>query len=191
MTMVAPKLPVLTWKTDLATFYDALSMLFEPSQALQSIAPNIHSSLEYITAYDLIIDLTVQTLLSRSIGEQSSFISGHARIGEVSNLSALSATEQARVATSPEVLARLELLNALYEKRYPGLRYITFVNGRTRAEIAREIEDKLGLEHSLDAQHPGLDQITPIGDEEAWKSELKRAVEDLGHIAKSRLKVLT
>lgn len=34
-------------------------------------------------------------------------------------------------------------LNALYEQAFPGLRYITFVNGRTRAEIIPELEVRL------------------------------------------------
>ncbi len=33
-----------------------------------------------------------------------------------------------------------QMLNALYEEAFPGLRYITFVNGRSRAEIIPELE---------------------------------------------------
>lgn len=54
--------------------------------------------------------------------EKASFIHGHPRIGEQSNLSALSAAEQARYATPPEVLERLRVLNIEYERRYAGLR---------------------------------------------------------------------
>lgn len=35
------------------------------------------------------------------------------------------------------------MLNSLYEESYPGLRYTTFVNGRSRAEIAQEMEVRL------------------------------------------------
>jgi 2-oxo-4-hydroxy-4-carboxy--5-ureidoimidazoline (OHCU) decarboxylase len=33
-----------------------------------------------------------------------------------------------------------QVLNSLYEDAFPGLRYITFVNGRSRAEIVPELE---------------------------------------------------
>ncbi len=54
--------------------------------------------------------------------EKALFIHGHPRIGEQSNLSALSAAEQAKHATPPEVLERLQVLNAEYERRFTGLR---------------------------------------------------------------------
>ena len=66
---------------------------------------------------------------------KTQFIAGHPRIGEVNGLSQLSAQEQAAKATPPEVLARLAHLNTCYENHYPGLIYITFVNGRSRAQI--------------------------------------------------------
>lgn len=70
-------------------------------------------------------------------------------------------------------------LNARYEKVYPGLRYITFVNGRSRAEIAQEIEGVLSS--NQESVEVGGDQ---------WTRELNRAVTDVGRIAKSRLNKL-
>ncbi|KAF7356880.1 hypothetical protein MVEN_01023800 [Mycena venus] len=107
-------------------------------------------------------------------------------------LSALSTKEQGAMPTvaptPPEVLARLAHLNACYERRYSGLRYITFVNGRSRAAIALEMEDVLGLPHSLSPDQPPVDEITPIEPGvDAWRSELDRAVADVGRIARSRL----
>jgi len=43
------------------------------------------------------------------------------------------------------------MLNALYEESFPGLRYITFVNGRSRAEIIPEIEVSPSLQACLPA----------------------------------------
>lgn len=87
------------------------------------------------------------------------------------------------------MLSRLSHLNACYEKKYPGLRYITFVNGRSRQAIAEEMEESLGLEHSLSSTEPPVSDVNgvePSADE--WKSELQRAIGDIGSIAKSRLK---
>jgi len=93
--------------------------------------------------------------------------------------------------TPPEVLARLAHLNACYEAKYPGLRYIIFVNGRSRQEVAREMETLLELEHSLSPDEPVVTSIVPVevGNDE-WKNELDRAVHDIECIAKSRLKNL-
>lgn len=135
--------------------------------------------------------MSLEEIFKWDIPNQSEFISGHPRIGENSNLSKLSAKEQGALGvkpTPPEVIARLAHLNALYEARFPGLRYITFVNGRSRAAIAEEMEGVLGLEHSLSPDQPNVETIKPIERTDAkWLSELRRAVEDVGRIAKSRL----
>lgn len=122
---------------------------------------------------------------------QAQFIGGHPRIGETKNLSVLSSKEQSggtSQPTPPEVLARLAHLNACYEHVYPGLRYITFVNGRSRAVIAEEMEDKLEITHSLSPDHPSVESFVPIEEHSpVWRKELGRAVEDVGRIAQSRL----
>lgn len=48
------------------------------------------------------------------------------------------------------------MLNALYEEAFPGLRYITFVNGRSRAEIIPELEVSLTPFAAADATRPRL-----------------------------------
>lgn len=83
---------------------------------------------------------------------------------------------------------------------YPGLRYITFVNGRTRAQIVPELEEAIGLPLSpvplpddYDTASPALesDEVRklvrdPSGD--AWKAECDRAIAAVWLIAHSRLK---
>ena len=75
----------------------------------------------------------------------------------------------------------------MYERRYPGLRYITFVNGRSRAEIKDEMEVMLGL--AGDGGEDGEVEHVEFGGPE-WIKELDRAVVDVGKIAKSRLRAL-
>jgi hypothetical protein len=41
------------------------------------------------------------------------------------------------------ITTRLQELNGQYRKAYPGLLYLTFVNGRSREAIADELEDFL------------------------------------------------
>ncbi|SJL03779.1 uncharacterized protein ARMOST_07136 [Armillaria ostoyae] len=178
---------------------DALTILFEHSPILISnLYPQltrILPTLPLLSSYSQLIDVSLNQLGTWDDKMKAQFIAGHPRIGESKNLSKLSAKEQGATsttaATPPEVLARLAHLNACYEKKYPGLIYITFVNGRTRAAIAEEMEGKLGLEHSLSPDDPTLADIEPVAvGGPGWTSELDRAVVDIGLIAKSRLGAL-
>ncbi|KAI0717340.1 Oxo-4-hydroxy-4-carboxy-5-ureidoimidazoline decarboxylase [Fomitopsis betulina] len=173
----------------------ALAILFEPTPILYSnllprVAARITSS-EPPRSYAGLVVLALDLVSTWDSSLKASFIAGHPRIGEINGLSHLSAQEQAARATPPEVLARLAHLNACYERRYPGLRYITFVNGRTRAAIKDELEDVLGLDPSLSPNEPPIDTVGIVEIEsDEWTKELDRAVEDLGRIAESRLKAL-
>ena len=179
-----------------------VSLLFEPSPILFSkLVPQLTTSLSEdpssVTTFTNLIDKAVESINLWDDGDKAGFIKGHPRIGESHNLSKLSAKEQggnntnASQATPPEVLARLAHLNACYEHVYPDLVYITFVNGRSRAAIAEEMEDALGIEHSLDAGKPPVRELAVVEKGEMkWRSELNRAVVDVGRIAKSRLKGL-
>ncbi|KAH9852146.1 OHCU decarboxylase-domain-containing protein [Lenzites betulinus] len=173
----------------------ALALLFEASPILYSaLVPAVVTHIEHsppVLSYKALIDVVVKVLGTWPDEERAQFIAAHPRIGEVKGLSQLSAQEQLAKATPPEVLARLGHLNACYERRYPGLVYITFVNGRSRAEIMDEMEVALGFEHSLSADEPPVTSVESVEVGGAqWKQELERAVADVGRIALSRLKAL-
>ncbi|KAF9245308.1 Oxo-4-hydroxy-4-carboxy-5-ureidoimidazoline decarboxylase [Melanogaster broomeanus] len=172
-----------------------LTLLFEYSDVL---VENLHPAL--LTAQPIsdsadgvqkILSDSMEIIRSWDIELQARFIAGHPRIGETKNLSTLSSKEQgggASEPTPPEVIARLAHLNACYEQVYPGLRYITFVNGRSRATIAEEMEDKLKTSHSLSPNQPPVESFLPVEKHgQEWRQELSRAVEDVGRIAQSRL----
>ena len=72
-------------------------------------------------------------LLTAPEDEQAEALAAHPRIGEPSD-------EQR--GAEPEVLAELERLNAEYEEVF-GFRYVTFVAGRTRAELLPELRERL------------------------------------------------
>lgn len=185
----------------------ALSLLFEYSPTLINVLVpkySLHITKEEPSnlpkSYVDLVDRALKLLRGLDTATRANFIGGHPRIGEVKGLSAMSAAEQGQIVqnrttallvpTPPDVLARLEFLNIVYERRYPGLVYITFVNGRSRAQICDEMEKKLAAEGELpDAYEPGyLEGITPWDvTSDAWLNELDRATEDVGKIAKSRL----
>lgn len=170
-----------------------LSILFEHSVILDNkVSPDLAkqisdpSFLDHPKSYHDLIDLAASHIQKLEVQDRTAFIAGHPRIGEVSNLSAMSAAEQASRRTSPEVLHQLEQLNTAYEKAYPGLRYITFVNGRTRAEIVPELEGVLGFTGGVENYKPEPIVVHQVGSQE-WEAELDRAVHDVILIAKARL----
>ncbi|KAL5531504.1 hypothetical protein ACEPAG_4381 [Sanghuangporus baumii] len=187
-----------------------LSLVFEPSPTLsKKIVPTLFEHIrnasderELPWNYAILIDTAIDLVSSLPDDEKASFIGAHPRIGEVTGLSAMSAAEQGQSAatssgitpTPPDVLRRLAQLNAAYEARYPGLVYITFVNGRTRAQIRDELEEKLREEGVLPGadQAIGLEGIQPqYKNSDAWCKEVERAIRAIRDIAQSRLELLS
>lgn len=90
-------------------------------------------------------------------------------------------------------------LNSVYEAVWPGLRFITFVAGRSRAVIVNEMEEKIGIPTSpqplpdnFPTREPALGSSTvkqltreKYGDE--WKKECDRALIDVWRIGHARL----
>lgn len=176
-----------------------LRVLFEHSEILDTkITPTLAKKLETSPSppecYSALVDLAIDVTQRLSLPEQAVFIGAHPRIGEISNLSALSAAEQASKTTPAWVLQRLAHLNICYEHRFPRLVYITFVNGRSREAVMREMEDALCVAavppdapaEILSAPSPNTFIPAEICGE-LWAEELARAVKDVGRIAKARL----
>jgi len=172
-----------------------VSTLFEHSPVLdQHLVPNLVCTT--FTSYLDLVDRSAAMIRSWPPDLQSSFISGHPRIGEQNpgQLTALSIEEQARYFTPAWVIKRLAWLNGVYEGRYEGLRYITFVNGRTRTAVMEEMESALGVER---VQGPGWKEgsLVVVGEKvemggEEWLKELERAVGEVILIAKDRVRKL-
>jgi 2-oxo-4-hydroxy-4-carboxy--5-ureidoimidazoline (OHCU) decarboxylase len=174
-----------------------LSTLFEPSNTLsQALVPHVYDIITQeasLDTYAALITICGDELKNLDPILQAEFIESHPRIGEVNGLSALSTQEQATKATPPEVLARLQHLNEMYERRYTGLRYVVFVNGRSREEIMRLMEQVLliGPAEPGKENEPPVRGVMPLDvDDAEWQNELHRAVTDVVSIAKARLKSL-
>jgi 2-oxo-4-hydroxy-4-carboxy--5-ureidoimidazoline (OHCU) decarboxylase len=169
----------------------ALALLYEHSSVLQLyLVPQLahQLTLKPADSYDHLLRLSQSTIAAWPDDLKAQFIAGHPRIGETKKLSDLSNKEQNSSQTDPAVLARLAHLNLCYEAAYPGLRYITFVNGRPREAILGEMETKLAVQPSLSSTDPFVASIVPLSrDDQTWKDELDRAVVDVGRIAQSRL----
>lgn len=156
-----------------------LETVLEYSSTLENIlVPQLLETLnesKFDSYHALLIEC--KNLVSKwSIKDKATFVNSHPRIGEQSNLSALSAKEQAARKTPEDVLLKLSDLNSKYEVFYPQLRFITFVNGRTRAQIIPEIEGILNNTQTI--QSYGSDK---------WLNELNRDIHSMWLIAQSRL----
>ncbi|KAI1465189.1 Oxo-4-hydroxy-4-carboxy-5-ureidoimidazoline decarboxylase [Daldinia caldariorum] len=134
-----------------------LDALFEPSQHLHLIAiPHIristpfssYSSLIEYVGYLLFLLAESSTILG-SRAELHAILGSHPRLGEKKVESAQSRAEQAHLNTSgtssdeEEEAARLKALNEEYEARFPGLRYVVFVNGRGRDVVMQDMRERI------------------------------------------------
>ncbi|TNY21095.1 putative OHCU decarboxylase protein [Rhodotorula diobovata] len=201
-----PRIDLLVHSPSPGPYIPVLKLLLEPSPPLEHLlAPQLHSRISSLPAsarpksYAQLIDLAAEVVAAWDVEDQAAFLAAHPRIGETKNLSQASQGEQApkqgQQVTPGEVLKRLQVLNSLYEDAFPGLRFITFVNGRTRAEIVPEIESLLSLSlppPSPSTPEPRLSElrsrlrVSPAGSQ-AWRAELERGLRDMWAIAKDRV----
>ncbi|KAJ9125874.1 hypothetical protein QFC24_002658 [Naganishia onofrii] len=206
---MSSSIPPLSSLLDSTVVDQAVSLLLEPSPILHSkLTPAITERIKSTgtpETYASLVDLCAEEIGEWSLEDKAAFLGGHPLIGEVKNLSAMSAKEQGgnTVKTPEIVLKRLGHLNKLYSRVYPGLPYITFVAGRPRAAIVQEMERVLELPQSPEpipgdwsqVELPALDseealaRVKESGGPE-WQMETERALKDIWLIAKSRLQGL-
>ncbi|ORX41058.1 Oxo-4-hydroxy-4-carboxy-5-ureidoimidazoline decarboxylase [Kockovaella imperatae] len=191
---------------DADTLNALLSLLLEPTPELRShLVPSV---LLRLTArenppstFGEIVSLCQEVVSEWEWKDKGAFINGHPMIGEVKG--GLSGQEQGGgPATRPVVLKRLAHLNELYCTLYPGLRYITFVNGRPRTAIVPEMEENMGLTVSPEplpddsavdrpaVDSPEIQERVRDPDSPEWRNECSRAMTDVFLIARARLKSL-
>ncbi|KAK2744389.1 hypothetical protein FQN57_004284 [Myotisia sp. PD_48] len=179
-----------------------LDALFESSPHLHQLARPVLNQHEPWTGYPDLIDAIKGRLfdLANNAGARAasqddavedadvvvlrSILGSHPRLGESSassktQLSEASKREQANLTVSPteqgkEEANRLMQLNNEYETRFPGLRYVVFVNGRgrdvimqdmqrriKRGDINLEIEETIQLRVMADAK-PASQAMAPV-----------------------------
>ncbi|GAB7328483.1 hypothetical protein MBLNU13_g00452t1 [Cladosporium sp. NU13] len=122
-----------------------LSLLFEPS-------PSLHATLSPLLttphqSYPSLITSIKSHLLSLRTSDPSlllSILSSHPRLGAAKVESAQSAAEQAKLREgAKEEGEELRALNEEYERVFPGLRFVVWVNGRGRGEIMGIMRERI------------------------------------------------
>ncbi len=141
--------------------------------ALFENAPRFTARLadEEVDSYSELLDRAEQIAAQMPEDEQRELIDGHPRIGAApQTVSATSFREQGydRDPGTAELQARLDRLNEAYESKF-GFRFVIFVAGRLRTEIADDVEGRMLASR---------------------EEELKRALSDVFLIARSRLEKL-
>lgn len=140
---------------------EVLDNLFEPCHTLQALLRSGDIFRRTFCSYNEFIEqarLELLGLLARAEslkdGQQydsrvSEIIAAHPRLGAPradqpqAQLSEHSLAEQKSMQGSAEEAAKLTELNEVYEKKFPGLRYVVFVNGRSRASVMQNLMERI------------------------------------------------
>lgn len=162
-----------------------MNELFEPCQGLVQLTivnDEFMSRAQQLNSYKEYIELVRSTLLQVCLEAEASpvenriellkdVVNAHPRLGEAKKqLSTHSTMEQKSLQNSqdsPEIQKKLLDLNHEYEKVYPGLRFVVFVNGRTRLEIMEVMESRIASGNT-------------------WFQEMRIAMQELCNIAQDR-----
>ncbi|KAL2821573.1 Oxo-4-hydroxy-4-carboxy-5-ureidoimidazoline decarboxylase [Aspergillus granulosus] len=137
-----------------------LDTLFESSPELHTLMAPVLSG-QTFSSYSSLIDAVEGRMSALSAANSPTdrdilvgILGSHPRLGQPKtaapeHLSELSKKEQAQLNTGAEEQAeKLRALNAEYEEKFPGLRFVTFVNGRGRDVIMEEMRARIDRDDS-------------------------------------------
>ncbi|CAH2355091.1 hypothetical protein CLIB1423_21S01618 [[Candida] railenensis] len=134
---------------------EVLDHLFEPCSTLQAFLlpkvflANFQSYREFIEASRKELLKFLSESKNGSDPRISKIIAAHPRLGApkpgkvAETLSEHSSAEQKSLQGSPEEQAKLVELNEKYEQTFPGLRYVVFVNGRSRPTVMQNMIERI------------------------------------------------
>lgn len=127
-----------------------LDLLFEPCTQLhtllvESLKENKFTSYPELIAY---VDKQLQDLFDSNLESDQKWLTdilaAHPRLGEKKVDSEQSRKEQAQLNQGePGEGKKLASLNKAYEAKFPGLRYVVFVNGRSRPVIMEDMQRRI------------------------------------------------
>ncbi|KAK0646841.1 Oxo-4-hydroxy-4-carboxy-5-ureidoimidazoline decarboxylase [Cercophora newfieldiana] len=176
-----PFLPAITTLPTLPdpALTSTLDLLFEPSPDLHALALPTLRRISF-DSYDHLIATLRDELLAIASNLSSdedrkplhNILGSHPRLGEpkTETLSAQSAVEQARLqGGSAEEAERLWGLNREYERVFPGLRYVVFVNGRGRGEVMGDMRRRIERGDAREEEREGIRAMCDIAADRARK----------------------
>ncbi|ETS75756.1 hypothetical protein PFICI_12700 [Pestalotiopsis fici W106-1] len=189
------ELPSASIKTQI----QALDLLFEPSTELHTLAlpvlkskrttTNLDASAETSTAggssssafdsYPAVIQQIGTLLHKLALSEEPSakqklhgILGSHPRLGAKKVDSAQSQAEQASLNVgAAEEAEKLKTLNDEYEAKFPGLRYVVFVNGRSRPVIMENMRQRIDRGDFKEEEQEAIRAMVDIALDRAKKLE--------------------
>ncbi|GAB1321036.1 Oxo-4-hydroxy-4-carboxy-5-ureidoimidazoline decarboxylase domain-containing protein [Madurella fahalii] len=171
-----------------------LDLLFEPSPELHALALPTMRTLSFASYDDLVATLRDQLLEIAAAVEGNeegrrrlhAVLGSHPRLGERRReaLSEQSREEQRHLRqgdtgaeAGAEELEELGRLNREYEDRFPGLRYVVFVNGRGRGEVMADMRRRIERGDLREEEREGIRAMCDIAADRARKLLGKSAEE--------------
>ncbi|KAL8758646.1 MAG: hypothetical protein Q9199_001324 [Rusavskia elegans] len=176
------QLPALTTTPHLPTAERAilLDRLFEPCVPLHTLSLSLLQENTFASYDELIGSIGLQlTALANSNSTSDSawlqsILAAHPRLGQSKVESSQSRSEQAQLNTGIESSAQsLTELNLLYEQTFPGLRYVAFVNGRSRASIMDDMKTRIDARDWMAEVHAAIKAMCDIAKDRARKAGVK------------------
>lgn len=174
--------PFLPAITSLPTLSDAalistLDLLFEPAPELHELALPSLRTISFNSYDDLISTLRDQLLSIASYIDQDekdtevarrplhAILGSHPRLGEPKKetLSQQSANEQGHLLANTEEAELLKQLNKEYEEKFPGLRYVVFVNGRSRTVVMDDMRRRIARGDIWEEENEAIKVCSSLG----------------------------
>ncbi|KAF2734114.1 hypothetical protein EJ04DRAFT_252739 [Polyplosphaeria fusca] len=149
-----PSLPAVETLSHLpdSDLQNVLDLLFEPSPPLHALSLPVLRSATFPT-YETLITAVGSQLAALAASHEpqhveklSEILCSHPRLGDKKVDSEQSRTEQAQLQKGGDdegEKERLAQLNKEYEERFPGLRYVVFVNGRSRPAVMENMRQRI------------------------------------------------
>lgn len=171
------KLPAIESVPDLSLADQELLLdhLFEPCATLKQIVTSGVINNKFSSYNELIerVRTELLTLLQASDDKDpriNKIIGAHPRLGAQKVDSTHSQSEQKSLqAKSKEEGVRLEKLNSEYEKKFPGLIYVVFVNGRSRDVIMENMEERIKRGDVVEERKEAFNAMCDIARDRASK----------------------
>ncbi|KAL4890249.1 Oxo-4-hydroxy-4-carboxy-5-ureidoimidazoline decarboxylase [Aspergillus ambiguus] len=165
-----------------------LDTLFEPSPELHRMMIPLLND-QTFTSYPSLIDAVRARMAALSSPNSPQdravlvdMLGSHPRLGrpkvasQPEQLSELSRKEQAQLNQGAEELGeKLRLLNVEYEEKFPGLRFVTFVNGRSREVIMVEMRQRMDRGDYEREVQESIQAMCDIAKDRASKLEVETA----------------
>ncbi|KAL9129517.1 MAG: hypothetical protein Q9217_002041 [Psora testacea] len=165
-----------------------LDHLFEPSEPLRILCEPLLNGTSFSSYDDMIsqIQVRLEDLLTSSTDNDTcnsldQILGSHPRLGGKIIKSTQSQAEQARLSSpnEPEDV-KLAEMNALYEQKFPGLRYVVFVKGRSRGEILNNMRVRIDRANFKMEREEAITAMCEIASDRAHKSSSNALTTETG-----------